>query len=330
MQQIKQDIEQNKFMPCYLLYGSEEYLKNSYTNALVRALSPDQNSMNFNTFDGEDTDPDQIVSLGNTLPFFAERRVILVKNSGLFKAKAESVESLSEFIKKKPDTAVIVFEEGEIDKRNTLYKAVQKCGRVADFETQDGNFLLSWVYTKFKKEGRQVTKPTLEKFLSMTGTDMQNIASEAEKLICYTMGRNKITDQDVDAICIQQLSDRIFDMIRAVTAHEQKKAIDLYTDLLELKTEPMSILYLLARQYNMLFRIRSLLDEGQGQNAISAALKQPPWLVRKSIPLCKNYTAAQLLAITEEFVQTEQDVKSGRLNDRISVELMIIHCSAAA
>lgn len=328
MQQIKQDIEQNTFLPCYLLYGPEEYLKGSYTKALVKALAPDQNSMNFTTFEGEDTDPAQIVSLGNTLPFFAERRVILVKNSGLCKAKAEVVEDLANFIRKQPDTVVIVFQEAEVDKRNSLYKAIQKNGRVAAFETQDGKFLLSWVYTRLKKEGRQVSRATLEKFLSMTGTDMENISRELEKLICYTMGRSRITDQDVEAICTQQLSDRIFDMISAVTSHQQKKAMDLYTDLLELKTPPMSILYLLARQYNMFFQIKSLLDEGQGQNAIATALKQPPWLIRKSIPICRNYSAASLKAITADFVQTEEDVKSGRLNDRISVEMMIVRYSA--
>ncbi|MEE0954817.1 MAG: DNA polymerase III subunit delta [Eubacterium sp.] len=330
MQQIKQDIEQNNFKSCYLLYGPEEYLKGSYTKALVKALAPDGNSMNFTTFDGEDTDPAQIVLLGNTLPFFADKRTILVKNSGLFKAKAEAVEELADFIRKQPDTAVLVFSEAEIDKRNVLYKAIQKCGRVASFDTQDGDFLVRWVYTKLKKEGRQITRPTLEKFLSMTGTDMENISQELEKLICYTMGRSTITDQDVEAICTQQLSDRIFDMISAVAGHQQKKAMELYTDLLELKTEPRRILFLLARQFNMLFQIRGLLDEGLGQNAIAAALKQPPWLIRKSIPLCKGYRTEQLRAITEEFVQTEEDVKSGRLNDRISVEMLIVRYSTAA
>ena len=42
---------------------------------------------------------------------------------------------------------------------------------------------------------------------------MENISSELEKLISYTLGRDVITEEDVEAICTTQVSNKIFDMI---------------------------------------------------------------------------------------------------------------------
>ena len=50
----------------------------------------------------------------------------------------------------------------------------------------------------------------MELFLGMTGDDMENIRMELEKLIAYTLGRDVITDEDVEAVCTVRVSNRIF------------------------------------------------------------------------------------------------------------------------
>ena len=64
---------------------------------------------------------------------------------------------------------------------------------------------------------------------------MENISSELEKLISYTLGRDVITEEDVEAICTTQVSNKIFDMITAIANRQTRKAMDLYEDLLYLK-----------------------------------------------------------------------------------------------
>ena len=84
---------------------------------------------------------------------------------------------------------------------------------------------------------------------------MGNISQELEKLLSYTMGRDVITRADIEAVCTTQITNRIFEMIRAVTEKKQRKALDLYQDLLALKEPPMRILFLLARQFNLLLQM---------------------------------------------------------------------------
>ena len=116
-------------------------------------------------------------------------------------------------------------------------------------------------------------------------------------------------------------------MVRAVSAHDQRKALELYEDLLSLKEAPMRILYLLAREFNHIYQVKCLHEAGQNQKEIAAAVGLPPFTMRNYIPLAGQYEKQQLKSILEAFTGAETDVKTGRLNDRLAVELMLMQHS---
>ena len=249
MKSLQEDIKNQEFKKVYLLCGEEDYLKKQYKEKLKNALVPDGDTMNFSIFEGKKTEPRAVIDLGETMPFFAERRVIFLEDTGFFKNQCQD---LPEYLGELPDYLCMVFVESEVDKRSRMYKAVKKYGRIVEFGQQDSNTLMRWVLGILNREGRKITRNDMELFLTKTGTDMGNIERELEKLLCYTMGREVITKADIEAVCTTQISNHIFEMIRAVTEKNQKKALDLYYDLLSLKEPPMRILFLLARQFNLI------------------------------------------------------------------------------
>ena len=133
MKQIDQAIKDNQFAGVYLLYGEEEYLKTRYRQRLVRALVAPDDTMNLTRFLEKDATEDAIISQGETMPFFAPRRVIVAENTGLFKRSADA---LADYLGRLPDYLVLIFQETEIDKRGRLYKAVKKYGHAAEFPVQ--------------------------------------------------------------------------------------------------------------------------------------------------------------------------------------------------
>ena len=187
-------------------------------------------------------------------------------------------------------------------------------------EVPDGIRLLRAV----KREGKQITQRDMEHFLSKTGTDMSNIEKELEKLLCYTMDRSVITGEDIDAVCTTQINNRIFAMVQAVAEQNQKKALDLYYDLLALKEPPMRILFLLARQFNLLLQVKELQRLGCDQKTIASRMGLQSFVVRNYTGCTGRYTTAQLRQAVEDFTQTEEEVKTGRLSDVLSVELLIV------
>ena len=220
MKNIQEDIKTGNFRKAYLLYGEEAYLKQQYKTNLEKALNPDGDTMNFAHYEGKGIDIRQLIDLCETMPFFADRRVIILEDTGFFKNKCEE---LAEYMKELPDYLCMVFVESEVDKRSRMYKAVKSCGAIAEFIRQDEKTLMRWAAGLLGKAGKRITQRDMELLLTKTGTDMGNLRMELEKLICYTEGRDVVTGGDIEEICTTQTTNRIFDMVRAVTEKNQKR-----------------------------------------------------------------------------------------------------------
>lgn len=319
MQVLNQDIKEHTFKPVYLLFGEEVFLKNTYKKRLREAIIG-EDTMNFARFEGKGLDVDELIRLADTMPFFAERRLILVEDSGFFKGAQEA---LNGYLPSMPKSTCLLFVEREVDKRGKLYKKVKAMGYAAEMARQNVSQLSKWAGTILAKEGKKITGHTMELFLGMTGDDMENIRMELEKLIAYTLGRDVITDEDVEAVCTVRVSNRIFEMVAAIVNRQTKKAMNLYEDLLTLKEPPMRILFLIARQFNQLLQVGELMEKGMDRSTIASRLKLQPFVVGKVMPQARQFSREQILSYVNLCVEAEEAVKTGRLSDRLAVELLI-------
>lgn len=277
-------------------------------------------AMNFSYFEGKGLNVDELMRLADTMPFFAERRLVLVEDSGFFKS---SQEAFLNYLPSMPDTTCLLFVESEVDKRSKLYKKVKAMGYAAEMARQDTAQLARWAGGILAKEGRKITARTMDLFLSMAGDDMEHIRMELEKLVSYTMGRDVVTDGDVKAICTVQVTNKIFDMVSAIVTRQTRKAMDLYEDLLALKEPPMRILFLIARQFNQVLQVKEMMGKGFDKGTIASKLKMQPFVVGKVMPQAKQFSREQILSYVDLCVEAEEAVKSGRLQDRLAVELLI-------
>lgn len=325
MQSINEDIKTGQYKQVYLLYGAEAYLRKQYRDKLKKALLPQEDTMNFSLFEGKAIVVPEVIDLAQTLPFFADRRLIVLENSGLFKHGGEA---LAAYLEEPSQSTVFVFVESEVDKRSRLYKSVQKNGRAVEFTVQEEATLRRWILGLIQKEEKKIAQQTLQLFLEKTGTNMQNIRGELEKLLCYTLDKDSILPEDVEAVCTHQVSNQIFDMIHAISQKQQKQALQLYYDLLTLKEPPMRILFLIARQYNLLLQIKELKKKGYDNKTISAKTGLHGFLVGKYAAQAGKFRTADLKKAVADCVEAEEAVKTGRMNDRMSVELLIVRYSA--
>lgn len=325
MKGILEDIKTGQLKQAYLLYGEEAYLRKQYRDKLREALAADGDSMNSHYFEGKDINCGEIVDLAETVPFLAERRVITIENSGLFKKGGEV---LAEYLAAPSETTFFVFVETEIDKRSKLYKAVQKLGRVEEFAVQDEGTLKRWILGMVKKEEKKISENALNLFLDKAGTDMENIRKELEKVFCYTLDRDVIAEEDVEAVCTHRVSSQIFDMINAIADKKQKRALDLYYDLLTLKEPPMRILFLIARQFNLLMQVKELKGKGYDNKTIGEKTGLHGFIVGKYVAQCARFQMAELKKAVTACVEAETAVKTGKMPDILSVELLIVRYSA--
>ena len=325
MKSLNEDLKTGQFKQIYLLYGEEAYLKKQYKDRFVKAMLPEGDTFNYAYYEGKGVNPKEIIDLAETLPFFAERRLIVLENTGFLK---NACLELADYVKQMPDTTNMIFIEEELDKRGKLYKAIKDKGRIVELNRQDERTLMRWILGMAKKEGKQMTESAAAYFLSKVGNDMENIQKELEKLFCYTLHHTEVTIKEIDEICTTQISNHIFDMVDAVASRQQRKALDYYYDLLALKEPPMRILFLLTRQFRILLQIKELEKEGIPPKEMAAKVGIMPFLIGKYRAQAKPFTVKELREILEAGVMAEEDVKTGKVGDVLSVEMFLIRYSS--
>lgn len=321
MQIIKEHIKQKQFKQCYLLYGTEEYLKKLYKNKLKSAIIGDDETMNYTYFEGRSIEIPKVIEIADTMPFFSDRRLILIQNSGFFKSSND----LADYIKQLPEYCYIIFVESEVDKRNRLYKAVKDIGVISEMNGMDEKNLQLWIVQMLNRANKKITKDTLEYFLNKSGTDMEGMVQEIEKLVCYAMDQDVITKEDIDEVCVTQVSNQIFMMIDGIASKKQKQALGLYYDLLTLREKPMSILFLITRHFNILLQIKEL--SGQNRNDVAKKVGVPPFAVQKYMSQAQNFTKQGLILNLKDCAEMEAQVKTGLMADQMAVELLIVKFS---
>lgn len=321
MKNLNEDLKTGQLKQIYLLFGEEGYLKRQYKNRLTKAMLPEGDTMNYAGYEGKGIDLKEVIDLAETMPFFAERRLIVFEDTGFFKSGGAD---LADYIKELPETTSFLFVENEVDKRSKLYKAVKAKGRIVELAFQDDATLKRWIAGNVKKENKQITEQTIVYFLDKTGTNMENITKELEKLFCYAYDRDVITKEDVEAVCVTQITNRIFEMVDAMAQKKQRKALELYYDLLALKEPPMRILFLMIRQYRILLQVKGLLKAGYGRKEIASKAGLHPFVAGKYMDQAKHFQTKALREVLEDGAEMEQCVKTGRLTDKLAVELFLV------
>lgn len=323
MKNIKKHITESNYAKAYLLYGEERFLVRAYKKMLRNGMCPDDD-MNYAYYEGKDVDINDIRDNASTLPFFADRKLIMIENSGMFKSSSEA---MVEIIKESPETTFFVFVESEVDKRNRMYKTVSDLGYVCEMKSQTEEELGRWAYKIFYNAQLQITTNDMKYLVGVAGPDMDNIYNEAEKLISYCRGRGVVTKEDIDELCSVKVVDRVFDLINAMSSKNADEVLKLYGDLLALKEPPLKLLAIIGKQFSQLLAVKKLIENGVGNSEIAQRLGIRPFFIGRYVSQAKQYTMKQLDEAVRDCVEAEYSIKAGKAEDKYAVELLILKYS---
>jgi DNA polymerase-3 subunit delta len=178
---ISDDIKKGEFKSVYLLYGEEEYLKKQYRDRLKNAIAGDD-TMNYSYYDSDNASVKDIIDVCETLPFFAQKRLVIMENTGFLKS---SNDELADYIKHIPDYLVIVMVEKDVDKRNKVYKAVDSVGYVCEMKPQTTATLEKWIAGLLAKDNLKISREACDLILDKTGAGMDYI-NQAPAVVSYS------------------------------------------------------------------------------------------------------------------------------------------------
>ena len=327
---LKQQLKNGKTGNLYLFFGEEVFIKDTYTK-YMQGLIPDDGFADFNRIflDGK-TAIERIDDAIDAFPVMSEKKVIVIKDSGIFTARTEGGEETREFwqerLKKLPDFVIVIFDEQEVDKRSSLYKLVQKSGLAVEFNYLESYELAAWVVREAQKGGKKISKSTAEYLLSLCDPGISNVKNELDKLLNYC--GDEIYQSDVEKVVSKPLSVVIFDITDAILKKNRDEAVKILLKLQENNVSAFNILYLLSSNFDKLLRCKLLLQEGASPDVIASKIKLSPYVTRKYITDCKGFSEDFLITRICQTADFDLKIKQGIVDEQTALMQYVFEAMA--
>ena len=322
---LKTQIKNKDIKSLYLFYGLEEYLKKYYINSIEEIII-DKNLRTLNKVVLEDkVEVSKIIDNCETHPVFSERKLVVVKNAGLFKSggKKEEIEKLADYLKDVPPFTCLIFYETDIDKRLRIYKTINKEGLAVEFPYQKPADLIKWVIKVVKTYKKEISMDTASILVERTGQEMTGILNEIEKLAAYTGERKVISIDDIKEVCNTSIKSRIFDLTGAIVAKDAAGTLKHMDDMITLREPIPMIIFMIARQFRQILEVKILIENGADLKEIASKLKVAPYIAGKIQKQSENFTTRWLNQTMQDIFECDLAIKTGKMKDKTALNLLI-------
>lgn len=338
------DLENGELKPVYVFYGTERYLidflikktKKKYVDKSFEAL-------NYAYLDGEKVKFSEIENANETLPFMAEKKVVVVDNCDFLskKGKDEASEGeearFLEYVKSSNRMSVLVLtvDSEKLDNRRKLVKELKKYGGLVELNKLTDKELSSWINGRFKKAGKQIKGNVLEKFIEFTGyfekdsgTDLISLENEISKLIDYLGTETAVSFEAVDRVTTKSIQSNIFRLVDLLGQKRLKESMDSLVKLLQAQIAPQMILHMISRQFRLIYMAHLYLEKGYSQSVIKEKIGiKHDFIINKLIAQSRNFDTESLEAVLKKCAALDEDLKLTRIEERLGLEKLLVEIS---
>ena len=336
IENLEKDLKQGKLNSIYLLYGEEIFLLESCLKKIKNNFGDRQ--LGVNEIKIDESNANELISDIETPAFGYDKKLIIARNTMLFKKEGkkiggntELINKIAEYIKENKnlidEAVVLVFIEEEVEK-NTLYKVLEQIGIVCEFQELKPIQIIPRLKQISNAYKVQVDDSTLHYFVECCGTNMQELINEIRKLIEYAGENGTIIKKDIDMLCIKKIDSVIFDLTDNLGKKNVGKAIDVLHGLIYQKEPIQKILITLYRHFKKLYIIK-LAQKGNKNIQESLNLKpNQTFLISKYTTQANYFKEQELRKIIKELIDLDYNYKSGLIDLNVGLEAILCnYCS---
>ena len=335
---LEKELNIGKLDSIYLLYGEDTFLLENSLKKIKKHFGELILGINYVIID--ETNLDDIISNIEVPAFGYEKKLIIVKNSSLFKKEGKGKqknlsdlkdnlhEYLSEQLEVIKETVVLIFVEQEIDRTLKLTKLLEKIGTVCNFEKQKPEQIVKRLKGICNAYKVNVHEKELRYLIELCGTNMQILINEIKKLIEYTGEIGEITKETIDLLAIKQIDAIIFDLTDNLGNKKITEALTVLKNLIYSKEPEQKILITLYNHFKKLYIIKMAIKYNK-DIAISLNLKpNQMFLISKYKKQAEYFNEMELRNILKELTNLDGNYKSGLIDLRLGLETILCqYCS---
>jgi len=335
IEELEKELKTENLRSIYLLYGEEEYLLQTSAKKIKKIFGELINGINYIQID--DKNVDKLISDIETPAFGYPKKLIIVKNSGLFKkegkAKKEKTnraetlqEKIATYLKENKETieesVILVFIEQDIVK-NELQKAIEQVGVICNFERLKPIQIAKRIKAIASAYKVNIDDRTIGYFIETCGTSMMSLINEIRKLIEYVGENGTIKIEDIEKLSIKELDSVIFDLTDNIGQKNVDKSLTILHELLYNKEPIQKILITLYNHFKKLY-LTKLAEEYRED--IKQALNLKPnqvFLVTKYKKQSAYFKKDELRIILERLIDLDYKYKKGLIDINIGLEAIL-------
>lgn len=333
---IIKNIKDGNLSKIYLFYGREYYLIDNAIKVLKERLDSTMIDFNLDIIDGKETTLDQIISSIETLPFMDDRKIVILKDFELLKGKKKNFtdtdeKSLIEHLDNIPDTTVLVFVVyGDVDKRKSLVKKIDKNGIVFNCDKLSDMDLFKWIKKNFESRKVFIDNPQIMYFIDKEGyrdksseKTLSDLENEINKISSFVGDGNQVTNEVIDNLSQKKVENDIFKLIDYIGEKKSSNAMKILNDMIHEGESVLGIFSMIAKQFKIVMQVRQLQGEGYTSKTISEKLKIHTFVVGKAIKQAVNFTDETIIDILNYILESDYKIKNGLMRDTLAVEILV-------
>ena len=321
----------------HVLFGSDELSVSEAASSMKELVGTEELwDVNITTFAGPDATFSELSATCDTVPFLAERRLVLVKGLlGMFepqpgrrpagRGSGRSLgewEALAAYLPDMPGSTELVFVDGQLNRSNPLLEAIGPLAKVQTFPLPTGSGLVRWVQDRAAVHDARIDPAASRALADNVGPNPWAIDNELRKLSLYRYGES-IRRQDVDEMVADVSEASIFAAVDAVIEGRPGQAIRLVRQLMDSGRTLPNLLAMLARQVRLLLLAKDLRAQGVADPQMGGRLSLSGYPLRKTLDQEKRFTHEHLAHVHESLVQLDLSAKTLPIDERVALETLI-------
>ena len=319
-----------------ILHGDDDYEINQDVTDILKLMGdPAMADLNTTRLDGASASLDEIKNNAATMPFLAERRLVIVTHPLARGSKALS-DKMPAMLNSLPESAALVLVVDDVYERSDwltlptkkmhwLRSWAQSAGSRAALHTlplPKGDQMVAWIMAHAKSLKGQFEPLAAKELAEHVGNDTRIAAHEVVKLLTYVDYKRPVNADDVILLTVTTNSINIFDMVDAVAQQNSRSAVHLLHRLLE-QQEPISLFFMIVRQFRLLIQAREILDEGGAARQIEEEMHQHPFVAKKLADQAQHFSMARLEAIYRRLFEMDEAMKTSQMSLELSLDTFI-------
>ena len=312
----------------YLLYGEEKFLLDNCVKKIKKKFGELLQGINYVIID--ETTVDNLIDEIESPAFGYDQKLIIVKNSGLFKKDGRKKqgtpiqEKVSTYFSntKLDNDVVIVFIEDSVDK-NDVFESLSSQAIIVEFKELDEIALIRKLKQISNLYKVTISDQNIKYLLEVSGTNMQYLINEIRKLIEFAGQGGTITKEAIDNLAIKQFDSIVFDLTDSLGNKQTAKALEVLDELIYQKEPIQKILVTLYNHFKRLYLCDLAIKNNQ-DIATSLGLKpNQTFLVNKYKKQLMSFKNTNLPKLLEDFTELDYNSKNGKIDLEIGLKSLI-------